>query len=76
MFKVGDKVIVTKSISKIYSEKAVVTHIGEGFYRVCRSKNKDDRHDDYCNIFYNHSGESIELDLQEVRNDKLKNLGI
>jgi hypothetical protein len=25
-----------------------------------------------CNIFYNQSDESIELDIEEIRNDKLK----
>jgi hypothetical protein len=29
-----------------------------------------------CNIFYNQSDESIELDIEEIRNDKLKTLGI
>lgn len=75
MFKIGDKVIVTKTISNIYKQKAIVTHIGNGFYRVTRS-NSEDSTNDSCNIFYNQTGESIELDLQEIRNDKLKNLGI
>lgn len=74
MFKIGDKVIITKRISHIYKQKAIVTHIGDGFCRVTRT-NSEDTTNDSCNIFY-HTGESIELDLQEIRNDKLKNLGI
>jgi hypothetical protein len=70
--KVGDKVIVTKTISKIYNEKAIITYIDpqKRFYRVTKSNTKDS-----YNIF-NHTGESIELDLQETRNDKLNDLGI
>lgn len=74
MFKVGDKVIITKTISNIYKQKAEVVYIGKDFYRVTRA-NSDDSTNDTCNIF-NHVGESIEFDLQEIRNDKLKKLGI
>lgn len=38
MFKIGDKLIITKRISHIYKQKAIVTHIGDGFCRVTRSK--------------------------------------
>jgi len=75
MFKLGDKVIITKKISNIYKQKAIVIHISDGFCRVTRP-NSEDTTNDSCNIFYNHTGESIELDLQEIRNDKIKSLGI
>jgi hypothetical protein len=71
MFKVGDKVIITKNISNIYKQKAIVTHNGYGFCRVTRP-NSEDTTNDSCNIFYNHTGESIEYDIEEIRNDKLK----
>jgi hypothetical protein len=79
--KVGDKVIVTKNISKIYNVKAIITYINDanrkgGFYRVKLTENQTLSGGDSCNIFCNHTGESIELDLQEIRNDKLKKLGI
>jgi hypothetical protein len=75
MFKLGDKVIITKKISNIYKQKAIVIHIGDDFCRVTRP-NSEDTTNDSCNIFYNHTGESIELDSQEIRNDKIKSLGI
>jgi len=75
MFKLGDKVLVTKTTNKIYKQKAIVIYIGDSFYRVTRC-NSEDSTDDSCNISYNHTGESIELDVEEIRNDKLKKLGI
>lgn len=76
--KLGDKVIVNKPICKIYNISAVIEFINTevGFYRVRHNYNRSGIKNNTCNIFYNHIDESIELDLQEIRNDKLKNLGI
>jgi hypothetical protein len=77
--KVGDKVIVTKSIAGVFNQKAVIDGINETlkFYRVELTESTTLSGGRTCNIFY-HSGdrETIELDLQETRNDKLKYLGI
>ena len=78
MFKVGDKVIVTKNTINIKNIDAIVDSIDYNteYYRVRHNYGRNGIKNNYCNIFYNHIGESIELDLREIRNDKLKNLGI
>jgi hypothetical protein len=76
--KVGDKVIVTKSISGIDNQKAVIKGINKtlNFYRVELTEDQTLSGGRTCNIFFYQTGESIELDIQETRNDKLKDLGI
>jgi hypothetical protein len=77
--KVGDKVIVTKSIAGVFNQKAVIDGINETlkFYRVELTEGHTLSGGRACNIFqYNGDRETIELDLQETRNDKLKDLGI
>jgi hypothetical protein len=78
IYKEGDKVLVTKRISDIKNVKALVIYVSikNEFYRVRHNYNRDGYKNNTCNIFYNHSSESIELDLEEIRNDKLKTLGI
>lgn len=77
--KVGDKVIVTKSIAGVFKQKAVIKRISHElkFYYVELTEGTTLSGGIACNIFQ-HSGdrETIELDLQETRNDKLKDLGI
>lgn len=78
--KVGDKVIVTKSIAGVFKQKAVIKRINHElkFYYVELTEGTTlSGGIAWCNIFQ-HSGdrETIELDLQESRNDKLKDLGI
>jgi hypothetical protein len=80
--KVGDKVIVTKSIAGVFNQKAVIDGINETlkFYRVELTEGHTLSGGRTCNIFEISSlywkSESIKLDLQETRNDKLKDLGI
>jgi hypothetical protein len=76
--KVGDKVIVTKFISGIDNQKAVIKGINKTlkFYRVELTEDQTLSGGRTCNIFFYQTGESIELDIQETRNDKLKDLGI
>jgi|AACY02.14.fsa_nt_gi hypothetical protein len=76
--KVGDKVIVTKSIAGVFKQKAVIDGINETlkFYRVELTESTTLSGGRTCNIFYHSGDETIELDLQEIRNDKLKDLGI
>jgi hypothetical protein len=78
MFNIGDKVIITKRISNIKNITGVVIWINtkNEFYTVRHNYGRDGYKNNTCNIFYNHSSESIELDLEEIRNDKLKSLGI
>jgi|APCry1669188910_1035180.scaffolds.fasta_scaffold52160_2 hypothetical protein len=76
--KVGDKVIVNKPVSGVYKQKAVIKGINErlNFYRVYRVELTESTTLSggiACNIW---EGETIELDLQETRNDKLNELGI
>jgi hypothetical protein len=75
--KVGDKVIVTKRIAGVYNQKAIITGINETlkFYRVELTEGQTLSGGRTCNIFQ-HSDESIELDIQQTRNDKLNDLGI
>jgi hypothetical protein len=73
--KIGDKVIVNKPVSGVYNQKAVIKGINEhlNFYRVELTEGTTLSGGIACNIW---KGETIELDLQEIRNDKLKKLGI
>lgn len=74
MIKVGDKVIVYKPIwLNNIKRKGEVDYINESFYRILFYDN-DDRYDGCCNIFKNQR-EIIELDIVEIRNEKLKELG-
>jgi hypothetical protein len=75
--KVGDKVIVTKYIAGVYNQKAIIKGINETlkFYRVELIESITNSGGRTCNIF-EISNESIKLDLQETRNDKLNDLGI
>lgn len=75
--KVGDKVIVTKYIAGVYNQKAIIKGINETlkFYRVELIESITNSGGRTCNIF-EISNESIKLDIQETRNDKLKDLGI
>ena len=75
--KVGDKVIVTKSIAGVFKQKAVIDGINETlkFYRVELIEGTTNSGGRTCNIF-EISNESIKLDIQQTRNDKLKDLGI
>ena len=74
-FKAGDKVIVTKSIAGVFKQKAIIKRINHElkFYYVELTEGETTSGGIACNIFQ-HSGETIELDLQEIRNDKLKDL--
>ena len=78
MFKLGDKVIITKKSCRIFNVEGIIEYIDirNEFYRVRHNYGRIGIKNNTCNIFYKHFSESIELDLQEVRNDKLKNLGI
>ncbi len=78
IFKIADKVIVNKPSAKLYNVSAVVEFINSElqFYRVRHNYGRPGFKNNTCNIFYNNFNESIELDLQEIRNDKLKDLGI
>ena len=71
-FKIGDNVIITKRISEVYNVKGVVYHIGKNFYGV--KHNCDKGFSNTCNIFINHSGETIELDIQEQRDSKINKI--
>ena len=75
--KVGDKVIVTKSIAGVFNQKAIIDGINEPlkFYRVELTESTTLSGGRTCNIFQ-HSDESIKLDIQQIRNDKLNDLGI
>ena len=78
MFEIGDKVIVNKPIVKIYNVPAVVEFINNElqFYRVRHNYGREGFKNNTCNIFYKHNDESIKFDLEEIRNDKIKSLGI
>ncbi len=78
MFNIGDKVIINKKICKIYNVPGVIEYIDIKiqFYRVRHNYGRIGYKNNTCNIFYNHYDESIELDIEEIRNDKLKSLGI
>ena len=73
--KIGDKVIVTKSIAGVFKQKAIIKRINHElkFYHVELLDGNTTSGGIGCNIFQ-YSSESIELDLQEIRNDKLKDL--
>ena len=75
--KVGDKVIVTKHVAGVFNQKAVIDGINEPlkFYRVELTESTTLSGGRTCNIFQ-HSDESIKLDIQQIRNDKLNDLGI
>jgi hypothetical protein len=77
--KVGDKVIVTKN--NWYTDikrKGTIVEILQEFdkpvYRVY-FYDEEGKYKDGCNVF-THQGETIELDIQEIREVKLKELGI
>lgn len=73
--KIGDKVIVNKPVSGVYRQKAIIKGINEhlNFYRVELTEGTTLSGGIACNIW---KGETIELDLQEIRNDKLKKLNL
>lgn len=68
---IGDNVIITKRICNIKAVKGVVCHIGKSFYGV---KHGRPNSSGMCNIFINHSGETIELDIQEQRDSKINKI--
>ena len=70
-FNIGDNVIITKRICNIKEVKGVVCHIGKSFYGV---KHGRPNSSGTCNIFINHSGETIELDIQEQRDNKINKI--
>jgi hypothetical protein len=77
--KVGDKVIVTKN--NFYTDikrKGTIVQIlqdyGKPVYRVY-FYDEEGKYKDGCNVF-TYQGETIELDIQETREVKLKELGI
>jgi hypothetical protein len=83
--KIGDKVIVTKPIAGVFNQKAVICGINRDlqFYRVELTESRTKSGGIACNIFlksyilnYQDRNESIELDIQEIRMDKLNHLGI
>jgi len=76
--KIGDKVIVTKPIAGVFNQKAVICGINRDlqFYRVELTESRTKSGGIACNIFDQDRNESIELDIQEIRIDKLNNLGI
>ena len=75
--KIGDKVIVTKPIAGVFNQKAVICGINRDlFYRVELKESRTKSGGIACNIFYQDRNESIELDIQEIRMDKLNDLGI
>lgn len=78
MFNIGDKVIINKKICNIINVPGVIEYISikNQFYRVRHNYGRNGFKNNCCNIFYNHFDEYIELDVEETRNDKLKNLGI
>lgn len=79
MFNIGDKVIINKKISNIKNTPGVVIWINtkNEFYTVRHNYGRIGYKNNTCNIFYNHhSSESIVSDIEEIRNDKLKSLGI
>jgi len=79
MIKVGDRVIVTKWLTRIENQRGVVTEIklnDDGsiyFYRI-----RFDRSNELvgCNLFAGRRDEIIELDVSAIRNDRLDKLGI
>jgi hypothetical protein len=87
-FKVGDYVIINKSIVDIVNTKGVVVELMYRsslqwkedklyYYRVAYTKlSKEGNFRTTCNIFLDTSGESIELDVEYARDLKLKELGI
>lgn len=84
-FKVGDYVIINKSIVDIINTKGVVVELMYRsslqdklyYYRVAYTKlSKEGNFRTTCNIFLDTSGESIELDVEYARDLKLKELGI
>lgn len=74
---VGDRVIVNKGITAIKEKRGRVTHIrfDENGGRVIfwRVRFPDGGG---CNIFPWRSDESIQLDIESIRDDKLNLLGI
>lgn len=88
--KIGDKVIVTKPIAGVFNQKAVICGINRDleFYRVELKESRTKSGGIVCNIFYQDTSvtkycafswsgnESIELDIQEIRMDKLNDLEI
>ena len=74
-FKIGDNVIITKRICNIKDVNGVVCHIGKRqgstFYGV---KHGRPNSSGTCNIFINHSSETIELYIQEQRDNKINKL--
>lgn len=70
-FDIGDNVIITKMICNIKDVKGVVFHIGKNFYGV---KHGRPNSSGTCNIFINHSDETIELDIQQQRHDKINTI--
>jgi len=82
--KVGDKVIVTKNnwytdpiLGRIKRKGTIVQvfqDYGKPVYRVY-FYDEEGKYKDGCNVF-TYQGETIELDIQETREVKLKELGI
>ena len=82
--KVGDKVIVTKNnwytdpiLGRIKRKGTIVQvfqDYGKPVYRVY-FYDEEGKYKDGCNVFP-HQGETIELNIQETREVKLKELGI
>jgi hypothetical protein len=82
--KVGDKVIVTKNnwytdpiLGRIKRKGTIVQVLqdyGKPVYRVY-FYDEEGKYKDGCNVF-TYQGETIELDIQETREVKLKELGI
>lgn len=86
-FKVGDYVIINKSIVNIVNTKGVVVELMYRsslqwkedklyYYRVAYNTSTETNYMPTCNIFLDTSGESIELDVEYARDLKLKELGI
>lgn len=75
--KIGDKVIVTKPIAGVFNQKAVICGINRDleFYRV-ELKESRTKSGGIIYIFDQDRSESIELDIQEIRMDKLNDLEI
>jgi hypothetical protein len=86
-FKVGDHVIISKSITNISNTKGIVCELMYRsslqwkedklyYYRVAYNTSTEDNYKPTCNIFIDTSGESIELDVEYYRDLKLNELGI
>jgi hypothetical protein len=77
--KVGDKVIVTKThwVADIKRKGTLVQIFQIDNKTVYRVHFYDElgKYKDGCNVF-THQGETIEVDIQETREVKLKELGI